>query len=66
MINLPLKLKLGLHGNWVDQADIDEWSEKRKVGGAVGPVKLAEKPLIWQEKIMAASNGVANGVNGHT
>jgi carotenoid cleavage dioxygenase-like enzyme len=66
VINLPLKLKLGLHGNWVDQTDIDEWAEKRKVSGEVGPVKLAEKPLIWQEKLMAASSRVPNGVNGHT
>ena len=64
-INLPLKLKLGLHGNWVDQKDIDEWAEKRQPGSEPGPVKTAEKPLLWQETLMVEGNGVTNGVDGH-
>ncbi|CAI7581841.1 unnamed protein product [Penicillium pancosmium] len=47
-IHLPFKLRLGLHGNFVDQRDIDEWKKRRATGGDVGPVKAAEKPLKWQ------------------
>ena len=64
-IHLPLKLKLGLHGNFVDQKDIEEWQVRRDPSGDVGPVRPAEKPLLWQEKVMRERerNGV-NGVNG--
>ena len=61
-IHLPLKLKLGLHGNFVDQKDIDEWQVRRGLDGDVGPVKPAERPLLWQEKLMQEQQG--NGVNG--
>ncbi|RDL42445.1 Uncharacterized protein BP5553_02424 [Venustampulla echinocandica] len=47
-IHLPFKLRLGLHGNFVDQRDIENWEELRKAGGELGPVKPAEKPLPWQ------------------
>ena len=64
-IHLPLKLKLGLHGNFVDQKDIDEWQARRAPGGDVGPVKAAEKPLLWQEKLMEEQQrNRVNGVNG--
>lgn len=64
-IHLPLKLKLGLHGNFVDQREIDEWAMRRGSKGDVGPVKIAERPLLWQENLMRDQrvNGV-NGVNG--
>ncbi|EGU87689.1 hypothetical protein FOXB_01785 [Fusarium oxysporum f. sp. conglutinans Fo5176] len=37
-IHLPMKLRLGLHGNFVDQADIEEWQIRRQPGGDVGPI----------------------------
>ncbi|KAF5264578.1 hypothetical protein FOXYS1_4642 [Fusarium oxysporum] len=49
-IHLPMKLRLGLHGNFVDQADIEEWQIRRQPGGDVGPVRPAEKPLPWQSE----------------
>lgn len=72
-IHLPLKLKLGLHGNWVDWRDIEEWTARRQEGGEVGPVRVATEMLPWQKAFWEkekASNGVgidgtnANGTNG--
>jgi carotenoid cleavage dioxygenase len=48
VIHLPLKLKLGLHGNFVDHRDILAWQQRRAPGGDVGPVQPAQKPLEWQ------------------
>ena len=64
-IHLPLKLKLGLHGNFVDQKDIDEWRVRRGPEGDIGPVRTAEQPLLWQERLLQEQqrNG-ANLVNG--
>ncbi|KAK6373277.1 transcriptional regulatory protein rco1 [Exophiala oligosperma] len=47
-IHLPMKLRLGLHGNFVDQRDIEAWEARRVPGGTVGPVEPAKKPLPWQ------------------
>lgn len=47
-IHLPFKLRLGLHGNFVDHRDIEEWEKRRAPGGDVGPVRAAERPLDWQ------------------
>ncbi|QKX54962.1 uncharacterized protein TRUGW13939_02052 [Talaromyces rugulosus] len=47
-IRLPFKLRLGLHGNFVDHRDIEEWKRRRAPGGVIGPVKIAETPLSWQ------------------
>ncbi|EUC26999.1 hypothetical protein COCCADRAFT_42125 [Bipolaris zeicola 26-R-13] len=47
-IRLPTKLRLGLHGNFVDQRDIEEWQARRQPSGDVGFVKPATKPLPWQ------------------
>jgi len=55
IIHLPLKLRLGLHGNFVDQRDIEAWRVRRSEAGDVGPVKLAEKPLPWQGKAVNSS-----------
>jgi len=63
VIHMPFKLRLGLHGNFVDQRDIEAWKELRKEDGEVGPVKKAEKPLKWQLALQKETNGV-NGVNG--
>ena len=52
----------------MDQKDIDEWTVRRGPGGDVGPVKVAERPLLWQEKLMQEQRrdevDGANGVNG--
>jgi hypothetical protein len=48
VVHLPFKLKLGLHGNFVDQREIEEWEVRRGKDGDVGPVKVAEEPLAWQ------------------
>lgn len=48
VIHLPLKLKLGLHGNFVDHRDIEAWRIRRGEGGDVGPVKIAGGLLPWQ------------------
>ncbi|KAK4447351.1 carotenoid oxygenase [Podospora aff. communis PSN243] len=53
VIHLPLKVKLGLHGNWVDNRDIEAWKARRAEGGDVGPVKVATEPLPWQKAFFA-------------
>jgi carotenoid cleavage dioxygenase len=68
-IHLPLKLKLGLHGNFVDHRDIEAWRKRRADEGDVGPVKVATEPLPWQKKFMEETGikikGVTEGkVNG--
>lgn len=47
-IHLPFKLRLGLHGNFVDHREIEEWGKRRALDGDVGPVRAAERPLDWQ------------------
>ena len=56
VIHLPLKLKLGLHGNWVDHRDIEAWQRRRAEDGDVGPLQVATEPLPWQKK-MAEKTG---------
>ncbi|KAF2710973.1 9-cis-epoxycarotenoid dioxygenase-like protein [Pleomassaria siparia CBS 279.74] len=60
VIHLPVKLRLGLHGNFVEHKELEEWQEMRKEGGSVGPVKVAQEPLPWQKKMMEEGN--LNGV----
>lgn len=48
LIKLPIKLRLGLHGNFVPENEIEAWREKRKDGGGVGPAKAASRPLPFQ------------------
>ncbi|KAK4235019.1 putative carotenoid oxygenase protein [Achaetomium macrosporum] len=62
VIHLPLKLKLGLHGNWVDHRDIEAWQQRRAEDGDVGPVQVAKEPLPWQKKL--AEQGGACERNG--
>ena len=54
-VHLPVKLRLGLHGNFVEQRELDEWRERRGEGGDVGPAKAAQDDLPWQKKM--AENG---------
>jgi carotenoid cleavage dioxygenase len=39
---------MGLHGNFVDQREIEEWEKRRSKNGDVGPAKIATEPLPWQ------------------
>lgn len=55
IIHLPFKLRLGVHGNFVDQRDIDEWQQRRGENGDLGPVKIAETPLPWQLAMQSVS-----------
>lgn len=52
VVHLPVKLRLGLHGNFVEQGEIDAWIEKRKEGGEVGPAVPAREMLPWQRRLM--------------
>lgn len=53
IVHLPFKVKLAVHGNFVDQRDIDEWTKRRAEGGDVGPAKAAMEPLPWQTELKA-------------
>ncbi|KAK3346045.1 carotenoid oxygenase [Lasiosphaeria hispida] len=57
VIHLPLKLKLGLHGNWVDNRDIEAWKTRRAADGDVGPVQIAKEILPWQKAWLAEKSG---------
>jgi carotenoid cleavage dioxygenase len=48
VIHLPFKLRLGLHGNFVDQREITAWKEKRDED--IGPVQPAREPMPWQKR----------------
>jgi carotenoid cleavage dioxygenase-like enzyme len=48
-IHLPFKLRLGVHGNFVEHRDIIQWQERRSEAGDVGPLKPAAEPLPWQK-----------------
>lgn len=64
-IHLPLKLKLGLHGNFVDHRDIEAWQKRRDATtGDVGPVKPATEPLPWQKALMKEGEQKANAAGG--
>jgi carotenoid cleavage dioxygenase len=63
-IHLPFKLKMGLHGNFVDYADIEEWEKRRSKEGDVGPLKAAQEPLTWQVEMQMSDANGTNGVNG--
>jgi carotenoid cleavage dioxygenase len=56
VIHLPFKLRLGLHGNFVEQREITAWRERR--AGVLGPAKPATEALPWQKQ--------AGYTNGHT
>lgn len=65
VIHLPFKLRLGLHGNFVDQRDIAEWQRRRSETGDVGPAQPAREPLPWQvrQRHMEAQNGLVGEVH---
>lgn len=46
--HLPVQIRLGLHGNFVEQREMDEWERRRREGEVV---KVATKPLPWQQKL---------------
>jgi carotenoid cleavage dioxygenase len=47
VLHLPVKLRLGLHGNFIPAAELEEWTERRKEE----PVKAAEGLLPWQKEM---------------
>lgn len=51
-LHLPLKLKLGLHGNFVDHREIEAWNKRREE--ELGPAEVATEPLPWQQKMTSA------------
>lgn len=53
-VHLPVQLRLGLHGNFVEQQEIDAWSKRRAVDGDVGPANPAAGPLPWQIALAGA------------
>ena len=55
-VHLPFKLRLGLHGNFVDQREIEAWQKRRREDGDVGPVKAAEESLPWQSPAVSGSS----------
>lgn len=59
-LHLPLRLRLGFHGNFVDHRDIEAWQQRR--AGELGPVQPAASPLPWQ--INMESNSVARKPEG--
>ncbi|KAI2630762.1 carotenoid oxygenase [Hypoxylon sp. NC1633] len=61
-LHLPLRLRLGFHGNFVDHRDIEAWQQRR--AGELGPVQPAKEPLPWQRAF--AANGAGSQLNGHT
>jgi len=62
VVHLPVKLRLGLHGNFVEEKDLVEWKERRKMGGDVGPAKAAEIPLPWQAQMVESGELDGEGV----
>ncbi|CAI4214038.1 unnamed protein product [Parascedosporium putredinis] len=63
-LHLPVRMRMGLHGNFVPQSEIDDWNRRR--GGEEGPVQVATEPLPWQTKLAEAAAAAAhqNGSNG--
>ncbi|KAJ6114902.1 hypothetical protein N7486_000680 [Penicillium sp. IBT 16267x] len=51
-IHLPVKLRLGLHGNFIDHRDFLECGQRRVPDGDFGPIQAAERPLDWQLSYM--------------
>lgn len=67
VLHLPLKLKLGLHGNFVDHRDIEAWQRRRDAeAGDIGPVKVATDPLPWQKRWETEAKNGQNGTNSVT
>lgn len=63
-LHLPFKLRLGFHGNFVDNRDIEAWQKRR--AGELGPVKPADSPLPWQLKMTNGTiHDTGDGSNGH-
>lgn len=47
-VHLPLQMRLGLHGNFVEQEELERWAKRRAPDGDLGPVQPATAPLAWQ------------------
>jgi carotenoid cleavage dioxygenase len=62
VVHLPVKLRLGLHGNFVEQREMDEWAERRRSGGEVGPAVPARDLLPWQKKMKQEEGDLGSAV----
>jgi carotenoid cleavage dioxygenase-like enzyme len=64
-VHLPVHLRMGLHGNFVEQREVDEWNRRRGEGGDIGAVQVAKEPLPWQVALGVTETGpVGVGVGG--
>lgn len=65
VIRLPLKLRIGLHGNFVAYEEIEEW-RKRTEDNKKYEMRKMPKPFRGEELNGMTNNvnGVTNGVNG--
>ncbi|CAI4217748.1 unnamed protein product [Parascedosporium putredinis] len=62
VIHLPFKLRLGLHGNFVEQSEIETWREKRS--RELGPVEPAKESLNATDETDESLNISVNGEGG--
>lgn len=51
IVHLPLRSRMGFHGNFVDYSDIKEFKDRRGTGGDIGPAKPATELLPWQKRL---------------
>ncbi len=47
-VHIPIKLRLGVHGTFVNRRELDAWRELREGNGGLGPARPAGNPLPWQ------------------
>ncbi|TLS22845.1 uncharacterized protein PpBr36_06146 [Pyricularia pennisetigena] len=50
--HLPLHIGIGLHGNFVDEADMACWRSAREANGDIAPARPASEPLPWQRELI--------------
>lgn len=53
--HLPLHIGIGLHGNFVDEADMACWRSARQAKGDIASARPASEPLPWQRELIAKS-----------
>ncbi|ERT02464.1 hypothetical protein HMPREF1624_00763 [Sporothrix schenckii ATCC 58251] len=63
-VHLPIQMRLGLHGNFVEQDEIERWAKRRAPDGDLGPVQVATAPLPWQVALQEKDARNGSGTNG--
>ncbi|KIH88785.1 carotenoid cleavage dioxygenase [Sporothrix brasiliensis 5110] len=63
-VHLPIQMRLGLHGNFVAQDEIERWAKRRAPDGDLGPVQVATAPLPWQVALQEKDARNGSGTNG--